>query len=106
MSKLNIYKVDMGIRRNPGFFGGRILRCNICSLYFFTLSEQPQGLVSFSFFLLLILSVNMVFAHISLLLILTKLGYMDKYLIHYAHTNNDGVKGHDGGHRGQNISRM
>ena len=76
---------------------------------FFTLLEDRQGLVSYSFllssssssfffffFLLLLSSGNTSFSHTSLHLILTKLAHSDRYLNHYSHTKDGGVRGHYG----------
>ena len=77
---------------------------------FFTLPEDRQGLVSYSFllsssssssfffffFLLLLSSGNTSFSHTSLHLILTKLAHSDRYLNHYSHTKDGGVRGHYG----------
>ena len=75
-----------------------------------TLPEDRQGLVSYSFFFLLLLllsssffffllllsSGNTSFSHTSLHLILTKLAHSDRYLNHYSHTKDGGVRGHYG----------
>ena len=74
-----------------------------------TLPAQPQGTVSYSFllssssssfffffFLLLLSSGNTSFSHTSLHLILTKLAHSDRYLNHYSHTKDGGVRGHYG----------
>ena len=51
----------------------------------------------FFFFLLLLLSSgNTSFSHTSLHLILTKLAHSDRYLNHYSHTKDGGVRGHYG----------
>ena len=75
---------------------------------FFILPAQPQDLVSYSFllssssssssffFLLLLSSGNTSFSHTSLHLILTKLAHSDRYLNHYSHTKDGGVRGHYG----------
>ena len=51
---------------------------------------------SFFFFLLLLSSGNTSFSHTSLHLILTKLAHSDRYLNHYSHTKDGGVRGHYG----------
>ena len=50
----------------------------------------------FFFFLLLLSSGNTSFSHTSLHLILTKLAHSDRYLNHYSHTKDGGVRGHYG----------
>ena len=75
-----------------------------------TLPEDRQGLVSYSFllsssssfffffffFFLLLSSGNTSFSHTFLHLILTKLAHSDRYLNHYSHTKDGGVRGHYG----------
>ena len=74
-----------------------------------TLPEDRQGLVSYSFllssssssssfffFFLLLSSGNTSFSHTSLHLILTKLAHSDRYLNHYSHIKDGGVRGHYG----------
>ena len=90
--------------------------CFSCVLLsFFTLPEDRQSLVSYSFLYpagatagscILLVSVHLVknfllsgntsFSHTSLHPIPTKLGQSDRYLNHYSCTNNDGVRGQDG----------
>ena len=74
-------------------------------LWFFILPAQPQDLVSYSFllssssfffFFFLLSSGNTSFSHTSLHLILTKLAHSDRYLNHYSHTKDGGVRGHYG----------
>ena len=90
----------------PAGDSGRVL---FLTRFFFTLPEDRQGLVSYSFllssssssssfffFLLLLSSGNTSFSHTSLHLILTKLAHSDRYLDHYSGTDNGGVRGHDG----------
>ena len=63
-----------------------------------------QGLVSYSFllsssfffFFLLLSSGNTSFSHTSSHPILTKLAHSDRYLDHYSHTEDGGVRGHYG----------
>ena len=51
---------------------------------------------SFFFFFFLLSSGNTSFSHTSLHLILTKLAHSDRYLNHYSHTKDGGVRGHYG----------
>ena len=51
---------------------------------------------SFFFFFFLLSSGNTSFSHTSLHLILTKLAHSDRYLNHYSHTKDGGVRGHHG----------
>ena len=59
--------------------------CLVSSFFFF-----------FFFLLLLLSSGNTSFSHTFLHLILTKLAHSDRYLNHYSHTKDGGVRGHYG----------
>ena len=64
--------------------------------YSFLLSSSSSSSFFFFFFLLLLSSGNTSFSHTSLHLILTKLAHSDRYLNHYSHTKDGGVRGHYG----------
>ena len=94
---------------NPGHFRRQTTPSAMANYCLVTLPEDRQGLVSYSFllssssssfffffFLLLLSSGNTSFSHTSLHLILTKLAHSDRYLNHYSHTKDGGVRGHYG----------
>ena len=70
---------------------GRVL---YLTRFFFLLLLSSSSF--FFFFLLLLSSGNTSFSHTSLHLILTKLAHSDRYLNHYSHTKDGGVRGHYG----------